>query len=31
MLEDGFLKKTENGRDKYVLVIWQEYMDTPQL
>ncbi|APY12184.1 hypothetical protein BWZ22_13540 [Seonamhaeicola sp. S2-3] len=26
--EYGFLKKTEKGRDKYVLVQWQDYMDT---
>ena len=24
--EYGFLKKDENGKDKYVLVIWQDYM-----
>ena len=24
--EYGFLKKTENGREKYVLVTWQDYM-----
>ncbi|TLP71173.1 hypothetical protein ES765_19935 [Maribacter sp. ACAM166] len=23
----GFLKKPENGKDKYVLVTWQDYMD----
>lgn len=25
--EYGFLKKTENGKSKYVLVKWQEYME----
>ncbi|TLP75655.1 hypothetical protein [Maribacter sp. ACAM166] len=25
--EYGFLTKNENGKDKYVLVIWQDYMD----
>ncbi|TBN00909.1 hypothetical protein EYD45_13880 [Hyunsoonleella flava] len=25
--EYGFLKKAEKGRDKYVLVQWQDYMD----
>jgi hypothetical protein len=25
--EYGFLKLTENGKDKYVLVTWQEYMN----
>jgi hypothetical protein len=25
--EYGFLKKTENGKEKYVLVTWQEYMN----
>lgn len=25
--EYGFLTKNENGKDKYVLVIWQNYMD----
>jgi endogenous inhibitor of DNA gyrase (YacG/DUF329 family) len=25
--EYGFLKKTENGKDKYVLVTWQDYME----
>jgi hypothetical protein len=25
--EYGFLKKTENGKDKYVLVQWQDYMN----
>lgn len=24
--EYGFLKKKENGKEKYVLVIWQDYM-----
>ncbi len=24
--EYGFLKKTEHGKDKFVLVIWQDYM-----
>ncbi|ALM08236.1 hypothetical protein SB49_10805 [Sediminicola sp. YIK13] len=24
--EYGFLKKTENGKEKYVLVTWQDYM-----
>lgn len=26
--EYGFLKRFENGREKYVLVMWQEYMET---
>ena len=25
--EYGFLKKKENGRDKFVLILWQEYME----
>ena len=25
--EYGFLKKPENGKDKYILVIWQDYME----
>ncbi|MFX0558089.1 hypothetical protein ACOCEA_14910 [Maribacter sp. CXY002] len=25
--EYGFLKRTENGKEKYVLVTWQEYMN----
>ena len=25
--EYGFLKKTENGKEKYILVTWQDYMD----
>jgi hypothetical protein len=25
--EYGFLKKSENGKDKYVLVTWQDYME----
>ena len=25
--EYGFLKKKENGKEKYVLVIWQDYMN----
>jgi len=24
--EYGFLQKSENGKDKYILVIWQDYM-----
>lgn len=24
--EYGFLKRNENGQDKYVLILWQEYM-----
>ncbi|MGD1946182.1 MAG: hypothetical protein ACFB0A_07985 [Croceivirga sp.] len=24
--ENGFLKKVENGKEKYVLIIWQDYM-----
>lgn len=28
--EYGFLKKTENGKTKYVLVKWQPYMDNPR-
>jgi hypothetical protein len=24
--EYGFLKRKENGKDKYVLILWQEYM-----
>ena len=27
--EYGFLKKTDNGKEKYVLVIWQDYMERP--
>jgi hypothetical protein len=27
VFEFGFLRKKENGRDKFVLVIWQNYMD----
>ncbi len=27
--EYGFLKKTDYGKDKYVLVIWQDYMERP--
>jgi hypothetical protein len=29
--EFGFLRKTENGKEKYVLVIWQDYMDKNQI
>ena len=29
--EYGFLKKTDNGKEKYVLVIWQDYMERPGL
>jgi len=25
--EYGFLKKNENGNDKYILVMWQDYME----
>ena len=25
--EYGFLKKNENGKEKYILVTWQDYMD----
>jgi len=25
--EYGFLKKNENGKDKYILVTWQDYMN----
>lgn len=25
--EYGFLKRNENGKQKYVLIIWQDYMD----
>tara|TARA_R110002126_G_scaffold146860_3_gene292844 strand:+ start:275 stop:652 length:378 start_codon:yes stop_codon:yes gene_type:complete len=25
--EYGFLSKTENGKEKYVLVVWQDYMN----
>lgn len=25
--EYGFLKKKENGKEKYVLILWQEYME----
>ena len=28
--EYGFLKLTDKGKDKYVLVIWQDYMNTTQ-
>lgn len=28
--EYGFLKKTDYGKEKYVLVIWQDYMERPQ-
>lgn len=28
--EYGFLKKRHNGKDKYILVIWQDYMDASQ-
>ena len=27
--EYGFLRRTENGKDKYVLVEWQDYMKSP--
>ena len=26
--EYGFLRKSENGKDKYILIIWQDYMTT---
>ncbi len=26
--EYGFLKRNENGREKFILILWQEYMDT---
>ncbi len=29
--EFGFLKKLENGKEKYVLVLWQEYMNKPKI
>ncbi|WP_348647002.1 hypothetical protein [Arenibacter sp. S6351L] len=28
--EYGFLNKRHNGKDKYILVIWQDYMDSSQ-
>jgi hypothetical protein len=28
--EYGFLRKKENGREKYILVIWQDYMNKSQ-
>jgi hypothetical protein len=27
--EYGFLKKKENGKEKYVLIMWQDYMSSP--
>jgi hypothetical protein len=27
VFEYGFLKRTENGKEKYILVTWQEYMN----
>lgn len=27
VFEFGFLKRDENGKEKYVLVTWQDYMD----